>query len=209
MAIQRLYQKMKNTVNEEYENVYLIVGLGNPGREHAHNRHNVGFMVVDRIAGLLGVEFTRMQSKALVTKGSYQGQRVILAKPRTFMNLSGQAVGPLLRFYKLPVERLLVIFDDADLDYEVIRLRPEGGSSGQKGMKSIIQTLGTQAFPRLRVGIGRPPGRMKTPDYVLQDFSKVQQFALPFLLDRAAQAALSFVAEGIEAAMNEFNQKPA
>lgn len=195
-------------MTENVEHTYLMVGLGNPGRKYQHNRHNVGQMVVDQIAKQLGVEFSRMQSKAMVTKADYEGKKIILAKPRTYMNLSGQTVGALVNFYKLPLENLLVIFDDVDLDFEVIRLRPEGGSSGQKGMKSIIQILGTQSFPRLRVGVGRPPGRMATPKYVLQDFSKNQLEILPFVLDRAAQAALTYIQEDIHTSMNEHNQKP-
>lgn len=206
--MRKIFRKLSHPVSETTERAYLVVGLGNPGREYQQNRHNVGYMVVDEIAKRLGVEFSRMQSKAMVTKAEFEGKRVILAKPRTYMNLSGQAVGALVRFYKIRLENLLVIFDDVDLDFEVIRLRPEGGSSGQKGMKSIIQALGTQSFPRLRVGVGRPPGRMATPDYVLQDFSKGQMEVLPYVLERGAQAALTFVQEDILASMNEFNQKP-
>lgn len=195
----------KNKPVDTQEDTYLIVGLGNPGREYQHNRHNVGFMAVDQVAKQLGVAFSRMQSKALVTKGQHEGRGVILAKPRTYMNLSSQAVGALMRFYKLPTSHLLVIYDDVDLPFERIRLRAEGGSSGQKGMKSIIDALGTQAFPRLRIGIGRPSGRMNTPDYVLQDFSKAERELLPLVLAHAAEAALVFVTQGIEQAMNQFN----
>ena len=185
--------------------VYLIAGLGNPGRQYKNNRHNIGFMVVDEIVHRLGLEFSRMQNNAMVTKGESGEKKVILAKPHTFMNESGRAVSALMRFYKIPPENLLVIFDDVDLPFESIRLRPVGGSSGHKGMNSIIQHLGTQEFPRLRVGIDRPPGRMETPDYVLQDFSKDQQEMLPFVLDQAAKAALAFLDLGILQAMNEYN----
>ena len=202
--MKKIFEKFSNPSSE----TYLIVGLGNPGKEHRNNRHNIGFMVVDAVAKKIGVEFTRVQSKALVTKGEYDGYRLILAKPQTFMNLSGQAVGALARFYKLKQENILIIFDDVDLPLETLRLRPEGGSSGQKGMKSIIQALGVQEFPRLRVGIGRPPGKMQTPDYVLQNFSKQEEDVLPFVLDRASEAVLKFVADGIEEAMNTYNQKP-
>jgi PTH1 family peptidyl-tRNA hydrolase len=122
------------------------------------------------------------------------------------MNKSGQAVSTLVRFYKIPFTNLLVAYDDVDLPFETIRLRPSGGSAGQKGMKSIIRQLGSQDFPRLRLGIGRPPGRMSTPDYVLQDFSQQESDVLPFVLDRAADAALTFINEGIEAAMTRYNQ---
>lgn len=183
----------------------LLAGLGNPGLTYQNNRHNIGFMVVDEIARRLGASFTRVEQRALITKADYLGRRILLAKPRTYMNLSGQSVGGLSRFYKIPPERILVIYDDVDLPFETIRLRPEGGSAGQKGMKSIIEHLATQEFPRLRVGVGRPPGRMATPDYVLQDFSKDQMFSLAFVVGKSAEAALAFVSEGILAAMNSYN----
>ncbi|MFQ5617119.1 MAG: aminoacyl-tRNA hydrolase, partial [Anaerolineales bacterium] len=140
---------------------FLIAGLGNPGREYAGNRHNVGFMLVDRLAERLRVRFTRMQNKALVTDALWQEHKLILAKPQTYMNESGQAVAPLVRFYKIPLENLLVAFDDMDIPLGAIRIRPKGGSGGQKGMKSVIQRLGNQqGFPRIRLGLGRPPGQM-------------------------------------------------
>jgi PTH1 family peptidyl-tRNA hydrolase len=184
---------------------YLIVGLGNPGPHYRYNRHNIGFMLADRLAERLGVKFSRLESKALVTKGEHQGRRIVLAKPQTFMNLSGQAVGALVRFYKVPLSNLLIAYDDVDLPLGTLRLRPGGGSAGQKGMASIIERLGTQEFPRLRLGIGRPPGRMDAADYVLQDFSAGERELLGPVLDRAAEAALVFVVEGLEAAMNRYN----
>jgi peptidyl-tRNA hydrolase, PTH1 family len=184
---------------------YLIVGLGNPGREYRETRHNIGFMVVDHLAQRLGVNFSRMESKALVTKGEYQGRRLVLVKPQTYMNLSGSAIGSLLRFYKVPITNLLVAYDDVDLPLGTIRLRAEGGSAGQKGMASIIERLGTQEFPRLRVGIGRPPGRMDAAAYVLQPFKKDQGDLLPVILERAVEAALVFVTSGLETAMNQYN----
>jgi PTH1 family peptidyl-tRNA hydrolase len=190
---------------EEQQATYLIAGLGNPGREYRESRHNVGFMVLDRLAVRLGSSFSRLESKALVTKGEHEGRRLLLAKPQTYMNLSGQAVGALLRYYKVPIENLLVVFDDVDLPLGTLRLRPAGGSSGQKGMVSIIERLDSQEFPRLRVGIGRPPGRQQAADYVLEDFSRQETAILPEILDRAADAALAFTAEGLDAAMNRFN----
>ena len=206
--MQKIFDKFSGLVTKESRNTYLITGLGNPGREYKNNRHNVGFMVVDEIAKKLGIEFTRMQSNAMVTKGDYNGDKIILAKPYSYMNASGQPVRSLVRFYKIPFENLLVIFDDADLSFGTIRLRPEGSSSGQQGMNSIIQQLGSQEFNRLRVGIGRPPGKMRTPDYVLQDFKKDEVEELPMILDRASDAALAFVTEGIVPAMNSYNQAP-
>jgi PTH1 family peptidyl-tRNA hydrolase len=185
--------------------VYLIVGLGNPGREYQSNRHNIGFMVLDKLAQNLAVSFSRLESKALVTKADDRGQRLILAKPQTYMNLSGQAVGSLVRYYKIPLDHLLVICDDIDLPYGTLRLRPGGGSAGQKGVLSIIEDLGTQEFPRLRIGIDRPAGRMEAADYVLQDFNKEEVQFLPAVLDRAVEAVLVFTREGIVTAMNQVN----
>lgn len=185
---------------------YLIVGLGNPGRDYRRNRHNVGFMVLDRLVErhkLMG--FTKKQSQALITGGLIAGKSVVLAKPQTYMNLSGEAVGGLQRFYDIPLERLLVAFDELDLPVGVLRLRPEGGTSGHNGMKSIIQHLGTEKFPRLRIGIGRPPGRMDPAAYVLQDFKGDDANIMALTLDRAAEAAETFLKEGLVAAMNKFN----
>jgi len=187
---------------------YLIVGLGNPGREYRDNRHNVGFMVLDRLAEKLETSFTRLKMDALMTAVKYRNQRLILIKPQTFMNLSGRPVASYLRFYKLPLENLLVVYDDVDLPLETLRMKPDGGDAGQKGVRSIIQELGTQDFPRLRLGINRPPGRMSVSSYVLQDFSKDDQATLPFVLDQAAGAALFFVEQGLNAAMTRYNQTP-
>jgi PTH1 family peptidyl-tRNA hydrolase len=184
---------------------YLIAGLGNPGREYLGNRHNIGFMLLDRLASRLQVTFSRLESRALVTKAGYQDHRLILAKPQTYMNLSGQAVGSLVRFYKVPLEQMLVVYDDVDLPFGALRMRPTGGSAGQKGMASIIERLGSQNFPRLRIGIGRPPGRMDAAAYVLQDFSRQEADELTQVLDRAAEAVLTFVTEGITEAMNRYN----
>jgi PTH1 family peptidyl-tRNA hydrolase len=186
--------------------MFLIVGLGNPGLQYQNNRHNVGYMVVDEMARRLGEAFTRVESRALVTKTDYLGRRLILAKPRTYMNLSGQSVAGLARFYKVPLERILIIYDDVDLPFEAIRMRAEGGSAGHNGMKSIIQHLASQQFPRLRIGVGRPTGRMATPDYVLQDFSRDQLDRLPAILEQAADAASLYITDGIVTAMNRFNQ---
>jgi PTH1 family peptidyl-tRNA hydrolase len=184
---------------------FLIAGLGNPGKGYAANRHNVGFMVVSRLAEKLGEQFNRMESRALVAKALYQEQRLILAKPQTYMNGSGNAVRSLLRFYKISPQQLLVVFDDVDLPLETLRIRAEGGSGGQKGMQSIIEQLGSEAFPRLRVGIGRPPGRMEAADYVLQDFSKSEKELLDLTLNRAVDAILTFVRDGLDKAMNLYN----
>jgi PTH1 family peptidyl-tRNA hydrolase len=195
----------KTAYDESARLTYLIAGLGNPGREYHHNRHNAGYLFLDRLADRLGVTFNRVESKSLVCKADYEGHRLILAKPQTFMNLSGQAVGALLRFYKIPPERFLVAYDEIDLPFGSLRLRPEGGSGGHNGMKSIIERLGNQEFARLRIGVSRPPGRMEAADYVLQDFNRAETDQLPAILDSAVDAALYFVTLGIDAAMNRFN----
>jgi PTH1 family peptidyl-tRNA hydrolase len=187
---------------------YLIAGLGNPGREYRGSRHNVGFMVLDCLAEKLGVSFTRVKMNALMTAVRHGEERLILIKPQTFMNLSGQAVSSFLRFYKIPLDNLLVVYDDVDLPFETLRLKPDGGDAGQKGVRSIIDRLGTQSFPRLRVGIGRPSGRTPVSDYVLSDFDGNERELLPFVLDQAAAAALLFIDDGLEAAMTLYNQQP-
>ncbi len=184
---------------------YLLIGLGNPGREYRNSRHNVGFMLIDRIAVRLNARGMKLQSKALVMSGMYEERKIILAKPQTYMNLSGQSVQGLLHFYKIPFENLIVAHDDLDLPFGTIRIRPGGGPGGQRGMASTIEQLGTKDFPRLRIGIGRPPGRMDPKDYVLQNFSKEEQKLLSDILDRAADAALTFVMNGLNKAMNQFN----
>jgi PTH1 family peptidyl-tRNA hydrolase len=183
----------------------LIVGLGNRGREYAGNRHNVGFMTADRWAAAHTLAFSKLQHHAIIAAGRSGERRVIVAKPQTYMNESGRAVGALLRFYKIPVEQLLVIFDDLDLPFGVIRLRADGGAGGHNGMRSIIQQLGSNQFARLRMGIGRPPGRMDPAAFVLQDFNREEAAELDALLDRAGQAIDMFLTAGIIAAMNQFN----
>jgi len=184
---------------------FLVIGLGNPGREYRETRHNVGFMLLDRLAVKLNARFTRLQSRALVAKATYAERKIILAKPQTFMNLSGQSVQGLIHFYKLSLNNLLIAHDDLDLPLGTIRIRPDGGSAGQKGMTSILERLGTDDFPRLRVGIGRPPGQMQAPDYVLQDFSKSDLTIISETLDRAVEAVLIFAVTGLDEAMNKYN----
>ena len=184
---------------------FLLIGLGNPGREYKDNRHNYGFMLIDRLAVRLNARGMKLQSKAIVTNAIYEEHKLILAKPQTYMNLSGHSVQGLADFYKLPLENLLVSHDDLDLPFGTLRLRPGGGPGGQKGVASAIERLGTQDFARLRLGIGRPPGRMDPAAYVLQDFSRDEMNELSAFLDRAADAALEFVINGLDKAMNKFN----
>ena len=184
---------------------FLLIGLGNPGREYRDNRHNFGFMLIDRLIVRLNARGMKLQSKAIVTSAMYEDRKLLLAKPQTYMNLSGQSIQGLAHFYKLELDQLLVAHDDLDLPFGTIRVRPGGGPGGQKGVASAIERLGTKDFARLRLGIGRPPGRMDPADYVLQDFSRGDLQEVSTILDRAAEAALSFVTDGLEKTMNRFN----
>ena len=184
---------------------FLFIGLGNPGREYANTRHNFGFMAIDRLAVRLNARGMKVQSKAIVMDSKYEDHKLILAKPQTFMNLSGQSVQGLAHFYKIPNENLMILSDDLDLPFGTIRIRASGGPGGQRGLSSILEKLGTKDIPRMRLGIGRPPGRMDPADYVLQNFSRDDLKSLSELLDRAADAALEFVINGLTAAMNKFN----
>lgn len=187
------------------DTTFLLIGLGNPGREYRDSRHNAGFMLIDRLAVRLNARGIKVQSKAIVTTAEYEGRRLILAKPQTYMNLSGQSAQGLLNFYKLPIDNMLVAHDDLDIPFGTIRIRPKGGPGGQGGMASTIGQLGTKDFARLRIGIGRPPGRMDPSAYVLQNFSREEMKALSGIIDRAADASLEFVVNGLNAAMNKYN----
>ena len=182
----------------------LIVGLGNPGREHGRNRHNVGFQCVDRLAKARGLDFTQRQARARLAIGTIASTPVVLAKPQTYMNLSGQAVSGLLRWYKLPLSDLLVIYDDLDLPLGTIRLRPSGSAAGHKGMRSIIEHLQTDEFPRLRLGIGRPADGDEVA-YVLANFTPAELTVLADVFVRAIAAIECVLTEGLVAAMNKFN----
>jgi PTH1 family peptidyl-tRNA hydrolase len=180
---------------------FLIVGLGNPGKEHQENRHNVGYMLLDMLAEELELTFSRRKSKSRITEGRIGEHKVILVKPQTFMNLSGHAVAPLVRFFKVPLNNVLVAYDELDLPLETIRLRPGGGSGGHKGMRSIIQQIGSPDFPRLRIGIGRPPGRMDPADFVLQDFTPSDRELIDLTLHQAVKCIHLFVTDDLQAAM--------
>ena len=184
---------------------HLIIGLGNPGRSFRLNRHNVGFMLLDRLAQDLGTSFRRRQADSLVTDGRIDGLKVILAKPQSFMNTSGGPVASLVRFFQIPLDHLLVVFDDLDLPLGTIRLRGSGGSAGHRGMQSVVSRLGSEEFPRLRIGIGRPPGRTDPADFVLKDFADSDSELLKMTLDRALGCVRSLLLDGLELAMTRFN----
>ena len=201
-AIRAQRQKQEESSDGER---FLIAGLGNPGREDRVSRHNFGFMVLDRLAERLNVQFNKEQQKALTASAAYEGRRLLLAKPQTYMNESGRAVVPLLRYYKIPQDHLLVIHDDMDLPFGTLRVRPNGSNGGQKGVGSIITQLGNQDFSRIRCGIGHPPGPMEVVDFVLNKFGKEDEELLPAVLDKAASCALDFSVQGITWCMNHYN----
>jgi peptidyl-tRNA hydrolase, PTH1 family len=188
------------------EPVWLIVGLGNPGKRYHATRHNAGFMAIDQLRGRFpgGTARSRFQADFVETRDGER--RVVLAKPQTFMNESGVAVSQLARWFKVPRERLLVIYDELDLPFGQIRLRGDGSAGGHNGMKSIIQHLHSQDFARLRIGIDRPQAGANVP-YVLSNFSNSEQRELPAILDRACEATLAWLREGVDTAMNEFNRR--
>jgi PTH1 family peptidyl-tRNA hydrolase len=187
---------------------WLIAGLGNPGPEYAGNRHNAGFMVADLLAERMGARFTRDRSRAAVATGRLAGFPVTLAKPLTFMNLSGRPVATLRSFYKIPPERIVVVHDELDLPFGTLRLKLGGGDNGHNGLRSVTPALGTRDYLRVRVGIGRPPGRMDAADYVLHDFSAAERKLLPEVLERAADATEALLRRGLAAAQNEFHAAP-
>jgi peptidyl-tRNA hydrolase, PTH1 family len=184
---------------------WLIAGLGNPGSEYAGNRHNCGFMVADVLAGRMGAPFKRDRSRARVATGRLAGCPATLAKPQSFMNLSGRPVAALRTFYKIPVDRIIVIHDELDIPFGTIRLKQGGGDNGHNGLRSVTAALGTRDYLRVRVGIGRPPGRMDPADFVLHDFSAAEREALPGVLGRCADAVETLLQAGLAAAQNGFN----
>jgi PTH1 family peptidyl-tRNA hydrolase len=184
---------------------FVIIGLGNPGREYENTRHNIGFRCVDAIAATHGLSFSKKQSKALIADGSIRDYKIILAKPQTYMNLSGESAQSLINFYKVPLSNLLVISDDMDIPAGTIRIREKGSAGGQKGLKNIIEHLGTLDIARMRLGIGRPPGRMDAAAYVLQAFDKNDEPLVSDCIDRAVRAIEVWLESGTVAMMNRFN----
>ena len=190
------------------EGPWLVVGLGNPGPGYAKNRHNVGFMVADLLAGRIGASFGRARRAAsLVAEGHLApgGPRLVIAKPTTFMNLLGTPTVTLAAFYKVPPARVIAVHDELDLDYGTVRAKFGGGEGGHNGLRSISQAMATKDYPRVRFGIGRPPGRMDGADYVLSDFSAAERKDLEFLVDRAADMVESVITVGVEPTQNRYH----
>lgn len=185
---------------------FLIVGLGNPGKEYENTRHNIGFQVVDELAAAYGLKFDTKKSKAKYADGIIRGKRVILAKPQTYMNLSGNAVKGLMDFFKIPIENIIIVVDHLDVPLGTLRIRPKGGSGGQNGLKHIIQQLGnTQDFARIRLGISRPPGNMNPAKYVLRPFKGDEEILARETVGRAIKAIEIWLEDGIDQAMNQQN----
>ena len=190
--------------------MFLIVGLGNPGRQYEHTRHNAGFDVMDALAEKYNISISESGHKALFGKGMIGGQKVILAKPQTFMNLSGESVAELLHYYKIdPEEELLVIFDDISLAPGNIRIRKKGSAGGHNGIKNIIANLGTDRFMRVKVGVGEKPKNWDLADYVLSPFTKDERPLVNLAIEHAAKAIEQMLNGDVDAAMNEYNRKSA
>jgi PTH1 family peptidyl-tRNA hydrolase len=189
------------------DEAWLVVGLGNPGPAYAGHRHNVGHIVADLLAHRLGSRFSSHKGRADLAEGRLTpgGPRLIVAKPRSYMNESGGPVVSLARYFDVPPERMIVVHDELDLPFAGLRLKLGGGDNGHNGLKSIRKSLGTGDFHRVRVGIGRPPGRMEPAEFVLRDFSKSERDELDLLVDRAADAVESLITDGLDRAQNHYN----
>jgi peptidyl-tRNA hydrolase, PTH1 family len=184
---------------------WLVAGLGNPGPGYAGNRHNAGFMVADTLAGRIGSAFKRDRSRAQTATGRLAGLPVTVAKPMSFMNLSGAPLASLAGFYKIPLERIVVVHDDLDLPFGTIRLKQGGGNGGHNGLRSVTRALGGPEYYRVRVGIGRPAGRADPADYVLKDFGSAERKELPLVIELAADAVEVLLRSGLAAAQNQIH----
>lgn len=199
------WMKKRLRKGEQEDMMYLIVGLGNPDRQYEGTRHNVGFEVIDRLADRLFVSVEEKKFRGYYGKGIIGGQKVILLKPQTYMNLSGESVRAAADFYKIQPEHIIVVYDDVSLDVGQLRIRTKGSAGGHNGIKNIIAHLGTQEFPRVKVGVGAKPPRMDLADYVLSRFSKEDQAKMEDAFKEAAEAVETLITEGADRAMNRFN----
>ena len=184
---------------------WLVVGLGNPGPAYAANRHNVGAVVIDLLAARLGTSFKAFKGRADVASGTSDGARIVLVKPRSYMNVSGGPTAAVRDFYQVPLARVVVVHDELDLPFGTLRVKLGGGDNGHNGLRSLTQSLGGPDYLRVRFGIGRPPGRMAPATYVLRDFDVVERRDLGLHLERSADAAVSLVTDGLVASQNTFN----
>lgn len=187
------------------ENLFVIAGLGNPGSKYDSTRHNVGFNAIDFLSGATGIKVNKVKHKALIGDGTINGERVLLVKPQTFMNLSGESIREIIEWYKLPLARLTVIYDDIDLPVGRLRIRPSGSAGTHNGMRSVIYQLQSDAFPRIRIGIDKAPEGWDLADYVLGRFSPEDRKTVDTSVEKAANAAIAIITEGVNVAMNKFN----
>lgn len=191
------------------EELWLVVGLGNPGPSYAGNRHNIGYLVADELASRVGSGFRPHKTgRADVVEGRLGGPggaRVVLARPRCYMNETGGPVSALAKFYKIPVERIIAIHDELDIDFDTLRVKRGGGDNGHNGLRSIRRSMDSGEFYRVRVGIGRPPGRQSPADFVLSDYSSAERRVLPFQIDKAADAVESLITDGLEKTQSSYN----
>ncbi len=187
------------------ESLFVIAGLGNPGSRYDNTRHNVGFDAIDVLSGKYGIKVNKIKHKALIGDGAINGERVLLVKPQTFMNLSGESIRDIIEWYKVPAARLTVIYDDIDLPAGKVRIRPKGSSGTHNGMKSVIYQLQSDDFPRIRIGIDKAPQGWELADYVLSKFSPEDRKLINNSIEKAAEAAAEIVSAGVNAAMNKFN----
>ena len=191
--------------NNAQEERWLVVGLGNPGPRYAATRHNIGFAIVELLAQRLGGRFKAHRGRCDVVETQLSGRPVVLVKPKSYMNESGGPIVAILRFYKIPIHRLIVVHDDLDLPLGTLRLKRGGGDGGHNGLRSAVAALGSRDFFRVRFGIGRPPGQRDPADYVLREFTAAERKELPYLIDHAADAVEALLAKGLDVAQNEFN----
>lgn len=186
--------------------MYIIAGLGNPGKEYAQTRHNIGYDTIELLSNKHNVNVNKLKFNSVYGEFSLNGEKVMLVKPVTFMNRSGIAIKEIMSFYKVPIENLIVVYDDIDIPVGTLRIRPHGSSGTHNGMKSIISTLGSENFPRIRVGIGRNPD-MDLADYVLQRFDKVDREKINEIINFAAEAVIEIIEKGVDSAMQKYNLK--
>ncbi|MGI6168536.1 MAG: aminoacyl-tRNA hydrolase [Christensenellales bacterium] len=184
---------------------YIIAGLGNPGEKYDNTRHNAGFWSIDQLSQELGIEMGKRDFRAIIGKGRLNGQNIMLCKPQTYMNLSGESLVEMVYYYRMDPARLIILYDDVDLEPGRIRVRPKGSAGTHNGMRSIVQRLGTEDFPRVRIGIGQPPRQMDLADYVLSEPVREEKLSIKHAVELATQAAICIVCEGVDAAMQHFN----
>ncbi|MDP4181012.1 MAG: aminoacyl-tRNA hydrolase [Bacillota bacterium] len=188
------------------ERIYIIAGLGNPGNKYDNTRHNVGFDAVDMLANLYNISISKVKYKALIGEGSIEGERVILVKPQTFMNLSGESIREIIEWYKIPISNIIILFDDIDLPLGKIRVRPKGSSGTHNGMRSILYQIQSDEFPRVRIGIGRPPEGWELANFVLSKFTTEDRKIVNESIKNAAEAAVAIINSGADTAMNKYNK---